>query len=177
MAIVTLKGTEVHTLAELPKVGTKAPKIELVKADLSEFCSCDVKGKKVLINIFPSLDTDVCATSVRKFNKEAAKLENVVVLCVSKDLPFAAGRFCTTEGIKNVITLSGFRDCDCSCTDVCDCSGFGAEYGVTITDGPLKGLYARAVVVLDEDGVVQYEELVPEITHEPDYQAALDALK
>lgn len=166
MATITLKGNEIHTNGELPKVGTKIHQFNLVKPDLSELCSCELKGKKVILNIFPSLDTAVCATSVRKFNAEAAKLENVVVCCISKDLPFAAGRFCTVEGLNNVVALSGFRDCE-----------FGDESGVNIVDGPLKGLYARAIIVLDEEGVVQYEELVPEITQEPDYKAALDALK
>lgn len=166
MATITLKGNEIHTNGELPKVGTKIHAFKLVKPDLSEFNSAELKGKKAILNIFPSLDTSVCATSVRKFNEAAAKLNNVVVLCISKDLPFAAGRFCTVENIKNVIALSGFRDCE-----------FGEETGVNVVDGPLAGLYARAIIVLDEDGVIQYEEMVPEITEEPDYKAALDALK
>ena len=156
MAKVTLKGNEIHTNGELPKVGTEAPDFKGVKSDLSELSLSDLKGKKVVINVFPSLDTSVCAASVRRFNKEAA----------SKDLPFAHGRFCTTEGIDKVITLSVFR---CSC--------FEDKYGMLLVDGPLKGLLARGVIVVDGAGKVVYEELVPEITTEPNYDAALAALK
>jgi thioredoxin-dependent peroxiredoxin len=127
---------------------------------LSEF-----SGKKLVLNIFPSLDTGVCAASVRKFNEKAAGMTGTVVLAISKDLPFAMGRFCTTEGINNLVSLSGFRD-----------SSFGKTYGVDLTDGPLAGLYARSVVVIDEKGKVKYTELVPEITQEPDYDSALAAL-
>ena len=152
MATVTFKSTPVHTAGELPKVGTKAPKFELVKGDLSTLKNDDLTG--------------VCATSVRKFNQLAAQMDNTVVLAVSKDLPFAQGRFCTTEGIDNVIPVSAFRSAE-----------FGKDYGVELIDGPLAGLLSRAVVVLDESGQIIYEELVPEITHEPDYDAAVKALK
>ncbi|WP_099463280.1 MULTISPECIES: thiol peroxidase [Parabacteroides] len=166
MAKVTLKGNEVHTNGTLPVVGAEAPDFKGVKSDLTELSLSDLKGKKVVINIFPSLDTAVCATSVRKFNKEAASLPNTMVLAVSKDLPFAQGRFCTTEGIDKVIPLSMFR---CSC--------FEDKYGMLLIDGPLKGLLARGVVVVDEAGKVVYTELVPEITTEPNYEAAIAALK
>ncbi|MGL5317425.1 MAG: thiol peroxidase [Bacteroidales bacterium] len=166
MATVTLKGNQINTSGNLPKVGSKVSEFTLVKSDLSELSLSELKGKKVILNIFPSLDTAVCAASVRKFNAEAVKLDNVVVGCISKDLPFAAGRFCTVEGLNNVVALSGFRDVE-----------FGKHNGVDIVDGPLKGLYARAIIIVNEEGVVTYEELVPEITQEPNYQAALDALK
>ena len=165
MATITLKGDAVQTLGELPKVGTKAKKFTLVKSDLSEASLADFAGKKVVLNIFPSVDTSVCATSVRKFNAEAGKRKNTVVLCISADLPFALGRFCGAEGLKDVITLSTFRSCE-----------FGKDYGVLITTGPLKGLMSRAVVVIGPDGVVKYREQVPEITQEPDYDAALASL-
>lgn len=147
-------------------VGALAPKFGGVRGDLSVLHLPDLLGKRVVINFFPSLDTPVCAASVRRFNKEAAALDNTVVLCVSKDLPFAQSRFCTTEGIENVIALSVFR---CKCID--------EKYGITIADGPLRGLLARAVVVVDTDGRIIYEQLVDEITNEPDYVAALAALK
>lgn len=166
MTKVTLKGNEFHTNGILPSVGAEAPNFKGVKSDLSELSLNELKGKKVVINVFPSLDTAVCAASVRRFNKEAASYPNTVVLAVSKDLPFAHGRFCTTEGIDKVITLSAFR---CSC--------FEDVYGMLLTDGPLKGLFARGVVVVDEAGKVVYTELVPEITAEPNYDAALAALK
>ncbi|SEF76091.1 thiol peroxidase [Parabacteroides chinchillae] len=166
MAKVTLKGNEVHTNGTLPVVGAEAPDFKGVKSDLTELSLSDLKGKKIVINIFPSLDTAVCATSVRKFNKEAASLPNTMVLAVSKDLPFAQGRFCTTEGIDKVIPLSMFR---CSC--------FEDKYGMLLIDGPLKGLLARGVVVVDEAGKVVYTELVSEITTEPNYEAAIAALK
>jgi thioredoxin-dependent peroxiredoxin len=165
MAKVTLKGTVINTSGELPVRGTKAPDFNLVKSDLEKFSLSDIEGKKVLLNIFPSLDTSVCATSVRKFNQLAAGRKNVTVLAVSKDLPFAHDRFCSTEGIKNVIPLSGFRS-----------ASFGKSYGVDIIDGPLAGLYARSVVIIDENGSIKYTQLVPEITQEPDYDAALAAL-
>ncbi len=165
MAKTALKGNPVNTIGELPSKGTTAPSFKLVKTDLSEAGPSDFKGKKLLLNIFPSLDTGVCATSVRKFNEKAAGMNNTVVLAISKDLPFAMGRFCTTEGIKNLTTLSGFRD-----------SNFGKAYGVDMVDGPLAGLYARSVVVIDENGKVVYNELVPEITQEPDYEKAINAL-
>lgn len=160
------KGTNVNLVGEFVKVGAKAPEFELVKGDLSTLTLSSLKGKKVLLNIFPSLDTAVCATSVRKFNVEAAKQDNTVILAVSKDLPFAQARFCTTEGIDKVIPVSDFRGTD-----------FDKVYGLLMTDGPLAGLLARAVVIVDENGVVKYTELVPEITQEPDYNKALAALK
>ena len=159
MAKITFKGNEVNTNGSLPAVGAEAPDFKGVKSDLSELHLKDLKGKKVVINVFPSLDTAVCAASVRRFNKEAASLPNTVVLAVSKDLPFAQGRFCTTEGIDKVIPLSAFR---CSCFE---------------NDGPLKGLLARGVIVVDEAGKVVYEELVSEITNEPNYEAAIASLK
>lgn len=166
MATITFKGNEIHTNGSLPKVGTKAPAFTGVKSDLSELSLEDLKGKRVVLNIFPSLDTAVCATSVRKFNQAAASLPNTEVLAVSKDLPFAQGRFCTTEGIDKVTPVSMFR---CSCLE--------DAYGVLMTDGPLKGLLARSVVVINEEGTVVYTELVPEITNEPNYEAALAALQ
>lgn len=160
MAKVKFSGSPVTTCGELPAKGTKAPDFELTKTDLSTSKLSDYKGKRVILNIFPSLDTSVCATSVRKFNKEVAGLENTVVLAISKDLPFAHSRFCTTEGIDKVIPLSDFRASD-----------FDEKYGLLLIDGPLKGLLSRAVIVVDEKGEVIYTELVPEITHEPDYDA------
>lgn len=165
MAKITLKGNPFNTVGNLPAAGSQAPTFSLVKSDLSPLTPNDLKGKKVVLNIFPSLDTDVCAASVRKFNDEAGKLHNTVVVCVSMDLPFAHKRFCTTEGIENVITASDFRG-----------GKFGNDYGVTIADGPLAGLHSRAVVVLDENGMVKYTEQVPEIVMEPDYEAALKAI-
>ncbi|MDX9930287.1 MAG: thiol peroxidase [Bacteroidales bacterium] len=165
MAKTALKGNPVKTIGDLPAKGTTAPAFKLVKSDLTEARKSDFKGRKLVLNIFPSLDTAVCATSVRKFNEKAAGMKNTVVLAISKDLPFAMGRFCTTEGINNVVTLSGFRD-----------RKFGKAYGVDLIDGPLAGLYARSVVVVNEKGQVVYTELVPEITSEPDYDKALAAL-
>lgn len=167
MATVTLQGElKINVGGELPAVGSVAPDFTLVKGDLSEVSLKDFKGKKVLLNIFPSIDTGVCAASVRQFNKNAAGLENTVVLGISVDLPFAAGRFCAAEGIENVVTASAFRNPE-----------FAANYGVLMVDGPLKGLLARSVVVVDADGKVAYTELVPEVTQEPNYNAALTALK
>ena len=166
MAKVTFQGSPVTTSGELPAVGTMAPRFGGARGDLSVLHLPDLLGKRVVINFFPSLDTPVCAASVRRFNKEAAALPDTVVLCVSKDLPFAQSRFCTTEGIENVVALSVFR---CKCID--------EKYGITLTDGPLRGLLARAVVVVDETGKIVYEQLVDEITHEPDYEAALAVLK
>lgn len=159
------KGNPVSLVGSLVKVGDKAPEFTLVKRDLSTFNLSELKGKKVILNIFPSLDTSVCATSVRQFNVLASKMENTVVLAISKDLPFAHERFCTTEGINNVVALSDFRSPE-----------FAKDYGVLMGDGPLVGLLARTVVVIDENGVVSYVELVPEITQEPDYDKALAAL-
>lgn len=166
MATVTFQNNPMHTAGNLPKVGTIAPKFELVKGDLSTLTNDDLKGKRILLNIFPSLDTSVCATSVRKFNQKAAQMANTAVVAVSKDLPFAQSRFCTTEGIENVIAASAFRSTE-----------FGKEYGVELIDGPLAGLLCRAVIIIDESGKILYEQLVPEITHEPDYEAAIEALK
>jgi len=165
MAKITLKGNPIHISGELPATGSAAPDFKLVKSDLSEFSSIELKGKRMLLNIFPSLGTGVCATSVRKFNELAAGMENTIVLAISKDLPFAAKQFCTTEGIENVMTLSAFRHHD-----------FGKSYGVEILDGLFAGLLARSVVIIDENGKVIYTEQVPEIGQEPDYEKALAAL-
>lgn len=165
MAKITLKGNPVNTSGNLPSAGSKAPDFTLVKSDLSNLSLAELKGKKVILSISPSLDTSVCATSARKFNQMAATMKNTVVLAITKDLPFASTRFCTTEGITNVVNLSGFRD-----------SNFGSSYGVEILDGPFTGLYARALVVIDENGTVRYTELVPEIAQEADYDKALAAL-
>jgi thiol peroxidase len=163
MATITLKGNPIQTFGELPQQGTAAPAFSLVKADLSEATLNSYAGKKVL-NIFPSIDTPVCAMSVRKFNERAAGKSGVVVLNISADLPFAQKRFCAAEGIKNVETLSSFR------------STFARDYGVEITSGPFAGLTARAVLVLDENNHVLHMELVPEIAQEPNYDAALSVL-
>lgn len=165
MANITFKGNPVHTSGELPEKGAVAPDFTLVKNDLSEVKLSDFKGKNVVLNIFPSLDTGVCAASVRRFNKEATALDNTVVLGISADLPFAAGRFCSAEGIANVITLSTFRD-----------HSFGKDYGLLLIDGPLNGLLARAVVVVNPEGKVVYKELVPEIAQEPDYHSAINSI-
>lgn len=164
MATTAFQGNTVHTSGELPEVGAAAPSYELVGSDLSPVTSRDFSGKRVVLNIFPSLDTGVCAQSVREFNQRAGSLENTAVVCVSKDLPFAHERFCSAEGIENVTTGSAFR------------SEFGADYGLDQTDGPLQGLLARAVVVLDENGKVVYTQLVDEITNEPDYDGVEKAL-
>ena len=161
MATTKFKGQPVKVIGEFIKVGSVAPDFELVKTDLSSFSLKELNGKNVILNIFPSLDTGVCATSVRKFNKLAAGLPDTVVLAISKDLPFAHARFCTTEGIENVIPLSDFRFSD-----------FDENYGVRMADGPLAGLLARSVVVIGKDGKIAYTELVPEITQEPDYDKA-----
>ena len=159
MATVTFKGSEVKTNGSLPAVGTTAPDFKLVGAGLNEISIADFKGKRVVLNIFPSIDTGVCAASVRNFNKMAAADDNVVVICVSKDLPFAASRFCGAEGLDKVITASDFRY-----------NNFATDYGVLMTDGPLAGLMARSVVAFDENGKVVYNQLVPEITEEPNYK-------
>jgi len=166
MSKVTLKGNPVSTIGDLPVVGSKAPEFSLVGTNLADVKNTDFTGKRVVLNIFPSLDTATCAASVRRFNVEASKLQDAAVVCISKDLPFAHGRFCTTEGIENVVSASEFRS-----------NAFGKNYGVMITDGPLQGLMARAVVVLDKDGTVIHSQLVPEITEEPDYESALNSLK
>lgn len=163
MTQITLRGNPINTVGELPAVGSSAPGFALTGTDLGVVDSEQFRDKAVLLNIFPSVDTPVCATSVRTFNKRAAD-SGVSVLCVSKDLPFAQNRFCGAEDIENVKTASAFRD------------SFGEDYGVTITDGPMAGLLARAVVVIGADGKVAYAELVPEIAQEPDYDAALTAL-
>ena len=165
MAKITLKGNPVNTYGELPLEGTKAPDFTLVKSDLGELTLKELKGKKVILDISPSLDTSICATAVRKFNELAAGRNDTVVLAITKDLPFAHGRFCSTEGISNVVTLSGFRN-----------NSFGKDYGIEVLDGGFKGLYARSIVVLDGEGTVRYTELVPEIAQEPDYDSALAAL-
>jgi thiol peroxidase len=166
MAQVTLKGNPFHTSGELPAVGAKAPAFKLTTGDLKDVGLDDYKGKKKILNIVPSLDTPTCATSTRKFNKEAGALANTVVLVVSADLPFAAKRFCTTEGLQNVVPLSLMRD-----------KKFAQDYGVLLTDGPLAGVTARAVVVVDENDKVIYRQLVGEIANEPDYDAALKAVR
>lgn len=165
MATVTLEGNAFHTNGELPAVGSQAPDFLLVGNDLSDFRLADFKGKKLIMNIVPSLDTGVCATSARKFNEQGAKLDNTAVLVISADLPFAMGRFCEAEGLKNVQSLSMMRT-----------RAFAKDYGVLMQDGPLAGLAARAVVVTDASGKVVYTQLVPEIGSEPDYDAALAAV-
>lgn len=165
MAAITLGGNPIHTAGELPKNGVQAPDFSLVKTDLSTASLADFAGNKLVLNIFPSIDTGVCATSVRTFNQKASELKNTKVLCISRDLPFAQKRFCGAEGLENVENLSDFKD-----------GSFGAAYGLTITDGPLAGLHSRAVIVLDEKGKVVYAEQVPEIAQEPNYEAALAAL-
>jgi thiol peroxidase len=166
MAKITFKGNPVATIGDLPKVGSQAPDFTLVKNDLSPISKKDLAGKNVVLNIFPSIDTGVCATSVRTFNQKAASLPNTVVLCVSKDLPFAMKRFCGAEGIEKVTTASWFKGPD-----------FGVDFGVTMLDGPLAGLFARAVVVIDATGKVTHTELVPEIAQEPNYAQAIAAVR
>ena len=164
MTDITLNGTPVHTHGSLPTVGNKAPGFSVVGNDLSPVTLADFAGSRLILNIFPSVDTGVCAMSVRTFNERAAGLENTKVLCISRDLPFAQARFCGAEGIENVTVASDFR------------TTFGEDYGVTMISGPLEGLLARAVIVLDERGNVIHSQLVPEITQEPDYEAAIAAL-
>jgi thioredoxin-dependent peroxiredoxin len=165
MAKVTLKGNPFNTNGDLPATGSKAPAFHLVKTDLSEVSNSNLAGKRIVLNIFPSVDTPTCAQSVRTFNAQASSLDNTVVVCASHDLPFALARFCGAEGLTNVIPASAFR------------SSFGADYGVKMVDGPLAGLTARAVVVLGTDGKVLHTELVSEIANEPNYDKALAALK
>jgi len=165
MATVTLQGNAINTNGDLPEVGATAPDFSLTNGELADVGLGDFAGKKKVLNIVPSLDTPTCATSTKKFNEKAASMDNVAVLVISADLPFAQGRFCETEGIKNVTPLSMMRD-----------KNFAKDYGVLIQDGPLAGITARAVVVLDEDNKVLYTQLVPEIADEPDYDAALAAL-
>ena len=164
MSAITFKGNAVSTVGSLPAVGDRAKNFTLVGTDLSDVSLSDYAGRTVILNIFPSINTGVCATSVRKFNQEASDLVNTVVLCISKDLPFAQSQFCGAEGIEDVVMLSDFR------TD------FGNEYGVLMADGPLKGLLSRAVIVIDAEGKIIYTEQVPEIGQEPDYEAALKAV-
>ncbi len=166
MANITFKGNPIHTEGELPEVGSKAPDFKLTQADLADASLKTFAGKKKILNIVPSLDTGVCATSTRRFNQEGGQLANTVVLVVSDDLPFAQKRFCTTEGLTNVVTLSELRNRD-----------FGRDYGLRIVDGPLAGLLSRAVVVLDEQDHVVYTQQVPEIGQEPDYEKALAAAR
>lgn len=166
MAQITLKGNAIQTIGELPAKGTKAPDFELVKNDLSKVSLKDFKGSRLVLNIFPSLDTGTCAASVRQFNKLAADLKNTKVLCISRDLPFAQARFCGTEGITNAITISDFA-----------AGKFGKDYNLEISTGPLANLHSRSVVVLDENHKVIYTQQVPEIVDEPDYEAALASLK
>ncbi len=164
MAQVTFKGTPVEIQGTLPQVGQTAPDFTLTATDLSDKTLADFAGKRKILNIFPSIDTGVCATSVRKFNEHAANLNNTVVLCIAADLPFAFARFCGAEGIENVVSLSSFR------------STYGADYGVNLAGSPLRGLTTRAVVVLDENNQVLHAELVAEIGQEPNYDAALAVL-
>ena len=165
MAEITLKGNAINTAGELPSQGSQAPAFTLTNTDLQEVGSGDFNGQRLVLNIFPSIDTPTCAASVRRFNEAASKLPNSKVLCISMDLPFAQKRFCGAEGLDNVVSLSGFRHPE-----------FGDEYGLPILEGPLAGLYSRAVVVVDELGKVIHTEQVPEIAQEPDYDAALQAL-
>lgn len=166
MAQIKFKGNPINSIGTLPAVGSKAPDFKLTKTDLGDVSLKDFAGKKVILNIFPSIDTGVCATSVRKFNTEAAGLPNTVVVGVSKDLPFAHKRFCGAENITGVVTTSDLRE-----------GSFGKAYGVTMTEGPLAGLFSRSIVVIDEQGTVKYVEQVPEITQEPDYAKAIAAVK
>lgn len=165
MATVTLGGNPIHTNGELPKTGSKAPDFKLVNTDLSMATLADFAGSKVVLNIFPSIDTSTCATSVRTFNAKASALANTKVFCISRDLPFAQKRFCGAEGLENVINLSDFNT-----------GSFGKDYGLEITDSVLAGLHSRVVIVLDENGVVKYTEQVPEIADEPNYESAIAAL-
>lgn len=166
MATITLKGNTIHTSGNLPKVGEKAPNFSLTTTDLGVKTLADFSGKKLILNIFPSIDTGTCAASVRNFNKEAAALQNTKVLCISRDLPFAQARFCGAEGIENVVNLSDFAT-----------GSFGKDYGLEIIDGPLAHLHSRAIVILDEKGIVTYTEQVAEIVDEPNYKNALKAVK
>lgn len=165
MALITLGGNPINTNGELPKVGSKAPDFKLVKTDLSIASLADYAGSKLVLNIFPSIDTGTCATSVRTFNEKASTLENTKVLCISRDLPFAQKRFCGAEGLENVENLSDFRD-----------GNFGKDYGLEMVESVLAGLHSRVVIILDENGTVKYAEQVPEIADEPNYEAALNSL-
>jgi thiol peroxidase len=165
MAKITLGGNPANTIGNLPEVGSAAPDFSMVKTDMSVATLADYKGSKVILNIFPSVDTGVCAASVRHFNAEASGLENTKVLCISRDLPFAQQRFCGAEGLDNVVNLSDFVD-----------GSFGKSYGLEIIDGAFRGLHSRVIVILDEKGIVTYTEQVPEIGQAPDFEAALAAL-
>jgi thiol peroxidase len=165
MATITLGGNDIHTSGDLPEVGTTAPDFTLLKSDLSPVSLNDFKGSRVVMNIFPSIDTDVCATSVRNFNERASELENTKILCISRDTPFAQKRFADDEDTQAVQNLSDFKD-----------GSFGKKYGLDLIDGPMAGFHSRAVIVLDENGNVIYNEQVPEIADEPDYLSALKAL-
>ena len=165
MAAITLGGNPIHTSGELPKIGSKLADFKLVQNDLSIADLSTFAGKKLVLNIFPSIDTGICATSVRKFNESASNLANTTVLCISRDLPFAHKRFCGAEGLENVINLSDFQD-----------GTFGKNNGLEILDGPLAGLHSRVVIIVDENGVVTHTEQVGEIAKEPNYESALDAL-
>lgn len=165
MAQVLLKGTPVNTQGMLPEVGSIAPDFIATKGDLSDLKLSELKGKRVVLNIFPSIDTGVCAQSVRRFNKLAGEMNNTVVVCLSADLPFALGRFCGAEGLNNVVVASTFRE-----------DSFAKEYGIELIDGPLRGLLSRSVVVIDENGKVLHTELVADITSEPNYDAAIAVL-
>ena len=165
MATITLGGNPIHTSGELPKIGTKIADFKLVQSDLSVATLKDFAGKKLVLNIFPSIDTDTCAMSVRKFNENANNHENTKVLCISRDLPFAQKRFCGAEGLENVVNLSDFNQGD-----------FGKTNGLDIVDGPLTGLHSRAIIVVDENGIITHTEQVAEIKDEPNYEAALAVL-
>ncbi|HOA07565.1 MAG TPA: thiol peroxidase [Spirochaetota bacterium] len=165
MAKITLKGNIINTFGNLPEIGSKAKDFLLTKTDLSDVSLNDFSGKRIVMNIFPSVDTGVCATSVRRFNSELDKMKNTVVLCISVDLPFAHQRFCGAEGLNNVISLSEMR-----------IRKFGEDYGVRIIDGPLAGIFSRAVIVIDETGKIIYTEQVPEIAQEPDYAPVVKLL-
>ena len=166
METIYFKGTPVHTYGDIPAVGSTAPNFTLTGNSLQDVKLSDYKGKRVVLNVFPSLDTPVCAMSVRKFNQEASKLDNTQIVCISMDLPFAQGRFCTAEGIDKLVVASAFRAGD-----------FVKNYGLEMVDGPLAGLLARAVIVVDENGKVIFSDLVEEVTDEPDYKAAISVLK
>jgi thioredoxin-dependent peroxiredoxin len=166
MAKISLQGNEINTIGTLPSIGEKAPDFSLVKSDLSRVSLKDFEGQRLVLNIFPSLDTGVCAASVRQFNKIAGDFKDTKVLCISRDLPFAQARFCGAEGLENVITLSDFATGE-----------FGKKYGLEIADGPLQNLHSRAVIILDQNHKVIYSQQVPEIVEEPDYNGAIGVLK
>jgi thiol peroxidase len=165
MASITLGGNPIHTNGELPQIGSTAIDFNLVKTDLGATTLADFAGSRIILNIFPSIDTGTCATSVRKFNEKASSLNNTKVLCISRDLPFAQKRFCGAEGLEQVINLSDFKD-----------GSFGKNYGLEITDGPLAGLHSRVIIVIDENGSILHTEQVSEIANEPNYEAAISVL-